>query len=83
MWRYTMLFPKFFHVDARIIIVILILLIHIAWWTFYLTVLSFIALAVMAARGLSVPAALRAVRAWFASDQRPGIPIHLKRRGAR
>lgn len=69
-WRNTMRPVRFFNLDARAGIPYIFLLMHFRTSTFILVLISTIIFRAMENRGLSFPAALRALRVWIFGDER-------------
>lgn len=79
-WRNTYRPARFFFLDVRAGVVILLSLIHIRFWTLALDVVVVI-LAWYAERiGLGFMGSVRAVREWMAGKIRPALPAHKIRR---
>jgi intracellular multiplication protein IcmT len=75
-WRDSYRQARFFFLDARAGIAVLLVLVHIRPWTIALAVVA-IGLSWWTERiGLGVSGALRAVRDWFAGPIRPALPAH-------
>jgi len=75
-WRDTYRPARFFFLDVRAGVLVLMMLVWIRPWTIALAVLA-IALAWYLERiGLDVPGALRAVRSYLAGSIRPALPFH-------
>lgn len=73
-WRYTFKPARFFMLDARVSVAILIFILHIRLWTF-LVVLGVIAIFYWVERfGYDFPSAIRAARLYFAGRIRPPLP---------
>ena len=71
---------RFFSLDARAVIPVFITLFHIRPVTVALTLIFITVFAMLERRGLSFSAALRAFRAWFLGQRRPGwISVRQKR----
>ncbi len=79
-WRNTMKTVRFFHFDARAGLFVLLLLVHIRIWTFLLLVVVLAFFSLLERRGLSFPAALRAIRLWLMGSKRPAWIWTRKRR---
>jgi hypothetical protein len=75
-WRDTFKPARFFFLDARAGVPIVATLLHVRVWTVTLTLLIVIAFYILERRGLSVPSAFRAFRAWIIGDARPPLPAH-------
>lgn len=82
MWRNTMLPVRIFIADARVLIPLMVVLVHIRLWTFYLALGGIALFAVLEFLGLSFPAAMRLVRRWIVGRRRPAVPAWKKRRYA-
>jgi len=79
-WRNTYRPARFFFLDVRAGVVILLSLIHIRFWTIGLD-LVVVALAWWVERiGLGFMGAVRAAREWLAGRIRPALPAHKVRR---
>lgn len=79
-WRNTYRPARFFFLDVRVGVVIVLSLIHIRFWTMTLDVVV-IALGWWVERiGLGFMGALRAAREWAAGRVRPALPPHKVRR---
>jgi len=63
---------RFFFLDARAGALIIGCLLHVRMWTVIATALALIVFYLMERKGLSIPAAARAVRVYFTGDLRPG-----------
>lgn len=79
-WRYTALYPVFFGVDARIVVLLLVFFFHISWALLWLTAAGFAVLFIAARYGLNTPGGLRWIRSFFSSNDRPAIPACYRRR---
>lgn len=83
-WRYTMLTPRFFMMDYRAAIPLFLSLFHLNQYTFGAAVVTMLVLGFIERHDLTVPAALRRLRRFFAlmvnKGRRPGTPLFLKRR---
>ena len=71
-WRDTMRPVRFYLIDARLLVLVVLWLFVPAWWTTTAVVLAVAALRVAEARGYRLHAALRRVRAWSAG-RRPAL----------
>jgi intracellular multiplication protein IcmT len=71
---------KIFGIDGRAILLFTLAAMHFRWWTVTLCIVGVVALVIADRRGLKVPSALRAIRAWLAGDERPAILPWKKRR---
>lgn len=81
-WRDTMRPARFLGIDARIFVLLLLFIFHMKLWTFILAVSGVLALRAIEARGLTLPAAARWVRAFLAGKKRPAIAAVKHRRFA-
>ncbi|HCI46332.1 MAG TPA: phosphoesterase [Rhodospirillaceae bacterium] len=79
-WRDTMRPMRFFGIDARASAPLLFFVMNIEVWTFILAVGTAILFTFLERKGLTVPAAIRAGRAWIAGEVRPAVPWWEKRR---
>ncbi len=70
-WRNSQRVPRFFIFDARIFFVLLFFMVHIAYWTLALAVISIIIFVILERVGLTFEASLRAMRAWILGQDRP------------
>lgn len=75
-WRDTFKPARFFFLDARAGIPIVVTLLHVRVWTVVLTVVIVSIFVFLERRGLSVPSAFRAFRAWIIGDARPALAAH-------
>lgn len=71
-WRNTMKIVRFFHFDARAGFFLVLLVVHARLWTLYLLISVMFVFWLLERRGLTFPAALRAVRLWLIGPTRPG-----------
>ena len=71
-WRDTMRPVRFYLIDARLLVLLVLWLFVPTWWTAVAAVLAVTALRVAEARGYRLHAALRRVRAWSAG-RRPAL----------
>lgn len=79
-WRNSMRPVRFFALDARASIPFFITLFHFRPVTVALTVIFTTVFVLLERRGLSFDASLRAFRAWFLGQRRPGwISLRRKR----
>lgn len=79
-WRNSMRPVRFFGLDARAAIPFFITLFHFRPVTVALTVIFTTVFVVMERRGLSFSASLRAFRAWFLGQRRPGWISYRRKR---
>jgi len=70
-WRNTMKTVRFFQFDARAGLFVVLLLVHFRIWTFGLLVTVLAVFYILERKGLSFPAALRALRVWLVGTKRP------------
>ncbi|MCB9979491.1 MAG: type IV secretion protein IcmT [Rhodospirillales bacterium] len=70
-WRNSMRPARFFALDARAAIPFCILLFHISWGTFILTLVITGFFRHLERKGMTFPSALRAMRSWFVGQARP------------
>ena len=75
-WRDTMRPVRFYLIDARLLVLLVLWLFVPAWWTTAAAALGIGALRVAEARGYRLHAALRAVRAWSAGKR---TALHARR----
>lgn len=79
-WRNSYKPVKFFFMDVRVGVIVVLTLLHLSWWTIALD-LCVIALGYYIERiGLGFPAACRAVRCALAGNYRPALPNRKARR---
>lgn len=71
---------KVLGIDGRAILLFTLAGMHFRWWTVTLCVLGVLFLVIADRRGLKLPAAIRAIRSWFAGDERHAILPWKKRR---
>ena len=79
LWRDTMRPVRFYLIDARLLVLLVLWLFVPTWWTTVLVVLAVTALRVAEARGYRLHAALRAVRA-LTAGRRPALHARRVRR---
>ncbi len=82
MWRNTMLPIRIYIADARALIPMMVVLVHIRLWTFYIALAGIAVFAVLEWLGLTYPAAVRTVRRMIVGRRRSAIPAWKKRRFA-
>lgn len=70
-WRNTQKPARFFVLDARAFIAVLIFLLHARLWTFFLTIAIMILFWFLERRGLTFEASLRGFRSWILGRHRP------------
>lgn len=78
-WRDTMRPARFFKWDARLSFFIILLLVHARLWTFLLFLAVLGVFGLLERKGLTFPAAMRAIRVWLIGENRPAV-IYTKRR---
>lgn len=79
-WRNTMRPARFFSLDARAALPFFVLLVYARPVTLALTLLIVAFFWLLERRGLTFPAALRAIRVWIIGDRRPGWYSYAHRR---
>lgn len=79
-WRDTMRPMRFFGIDARASAPLLLFIMKMELSTFMLAAGTAILFTVLERKGLTVPSAIRAGRAWVAGEVRPAIPWWERRR---
>lgn len=82
MWRNTMLPIRIYVADARALIPLIVVLVHIRLWTFYVALAGIVIFAVLEWLGLTFPAAVRTARRWIVGRRRSAIPAWKKWRFA-
>ena len=75
-WRDSMRPVRFYLIDTRLLVLLVLWLFVPTWWTTTAVVLAVAALRVAEARGYRLHAALRAVRAWSAGKR---TALHARR----
>jgi intracellular multiplication protein IcmT len=70
-WRNTFKSPRFFIVDARISVFLLVFLMHIRLWTFLILVVTAAIFYIVERRGYAFESAIRALRLKIAGPIRP------------
>jgi len=73
-WRNTMRPVRFFAFDARAGLPVPLLLVYARWSTFILMILFLVFFRFLERKGLTFPAAMRALRQSFVGRERPGWP---------
>jgi intracellular multiplication protein IcmT len=71
-WRNTQKPVRFFVLDARASLAVLLFLVHMRLWTFVLAIFIMITFLLLERRGLTFAASLRALRCWLVGTRRPG-----------
>ena len=79
-WRNTQKPVRFFFMDARAFVGLLVYLVHARVWTFCLVLLSTFVFWLLERYGLTFPSAFRAFRAWLVGANRPGTSRFFRRR---
>ena len=82
MWRNTMLPIRIYVVDARALIPLMVVLVHIRCGPSISRLRGMVVFAVLEWFGLTFPAAIRTLRRWIVGRRRPAIPTWKKRRFA-
>lgn len=72
-WRNTARPARFFAIDARACLVVLLFLVHVRLWTFILMIVVLAALGVLERYGMTLPVALRRLRLFFIGNYRPAL----------
>lgn len=76
-WRDTMRTVRFMGFDARVAFLVPLWLIYLRWSTIILSFLVFYTFKFLENKGLTFPAALRALRCWVLGSDRPGqLGVH-------
>jgi intracellular multiplication protein IcmT len=70
-WRNTQKPVRFFILDARAFLAVLLFLVHMRLWTFILAITVMIIFLILERRGLTFAASLRAMRSWLIGERRP------------
>jgi intracellular multiplication protein IcmT len=70
-WRNTQKPVRFFILDARAFLAVLLFLLHMRLWTFILAIGVMMVFLILERRGLTFAASLRAMRSWFMGERRP------------
>ena len=78
-WRDTMRAVRFYAIDARLLVLLVLWLFVPSWWTTAVAVVAVTALRIAEARGYRLHAALHAVRA-LAAGRRPALHARRARR---
>jgi intracellular multiplication protein IcmT len=82
MWRFTSSPVRFFIVDARALVPLLLFILHIQWWTFYVAIVGVVLFGALEWAGLTAPVAWRTCRRLIVGPVRPCVPAWKKRRFA-
>ena len=72
-WRNTARPARFFMLDARACLVVLLFLVHVRLWTFLLMMSVFLLLGILERFGMTIPVALRRIRLFFIGPYRPAL----------
>lgn len=79
-WRNSMRVVRFFAFDARAAAPIPVLLVYLRWSTIIITIITLLVFRFLENKGLTVPAAMRNLRAWLVGKERPGwVSVQKKR----
>lgn len=79
-WRNTQKPARFFFLDARSFVAVLLFLAHMRLWTFGLAVGVMLFFYILENRGLTFEASLRAMRVWLIGRNRPANRREAQRR---
>lgn len=79
-WRNSMRTIRFFNLDARAALPIVLFLFHIRPYTLALVIVSTLIFYVLEQKGLSFGPALRALRVWLFGEKRPAWATFKRRR---
>ncbi len=71
-WRDTMRTIRFLGFDARVAFLVPVWLVYLRWSTIILSFIVFYIFKLLENKGLTFPAALRALRCWILGRERPG-----------
>ncbi len=71
-WRDTMRTVRFMGFDARVSFLVPVWLVYLRWSTIILSFIVFYTFKFLENKGLTFPAALRALRCWVLGRARPG-----------
>lgn len=71
-WRNTMRPARFFNLDSRAALPFMLLLVYFRPVTIFLTIIVTVVFYYLETKGLTFPAALRALRVWMIGRDRPG-----------
>ena len=77
-WRDSARMPKLFFMDAYSAFPLLLLLLHIRWWTFFLCLATMAFFVVLEKFGFTVPVFKRWFRVFLAGNHRNARPWWLK-----
>ena len=78
-WRYTQKPARFFGLDARSALSLLLVLVHLRMWTFEFALVVMALFWFLERRGLTFNASLRAFRAWILGERRPANQRRIRR----
>jgi len=70
-WRNTQKPVRFFMLDARAFLAVLLFLLHMRMWTFVMAIVIMVLFMIFERRGLTFAASLRALRCWILGERRP------------
>ena len=70
-WRNTQKPVRFFMLDARASVAVLLFLVHMRLWTLVLAIVIMLVFWFFERRGLTFAASLRALRCWMVGTRRP------------
>lgn len=79
-WRNTQKPVRFFILDARAFLAIVLFLVHARPWTFVLAIVVMAMFWFLERRGLTFASSLRAFRSWFLGRKRPANHRRAQRR---
>lgn len=79
-WRNTQKTARFFVLDAKAFLAILLFLVHARLWTFIVVLIVMFIFWALERRGLTFDSALRALRCWMLGKTRPANSRRAKRR---
>lgn len=73
MWRDVGRQLRFFGLDGRAILLLIMVLYHPSWWTFYILIGGVAILWLIERRGYTLPNAWRKLKAWIGGPHRPSV----------
>lgn len=73
-WRDSARPARFFIIDAKAAFPVLLFLLHIAWWTFYVALITTLFFTALNKFGYSIEVFLRIVRSFLAGPRKLAIP---------
>ncbi len=79
-WRNSMRPVRFFNLDARAALPFMVLLVYLRPISIILTIIITMIFKYLEKKGLTFPAALRALRVWLIGNSRPGWLVYRHRR---